>query len=217
VRVRPDPCDEPRDDPRDDHRDDHRFDHLIWKLGARLPGHDYRVFTTGFVDGIHPRTGAVKRFSLIDSADWVNVIALTADQRVVLVRQFRPGAARVCLEIPGGMIDPGEDPCAAAARELAEETGYTGAHWEVIGKVAPNPAIQSNTLYTVLALGVARTREPEPDDGEVLAVDTATLADCQRRLIEGEIDHALVVVAFAHLALRLCDLGAQPVEPRRPR
>lgn len=182
------------------------FDDLVWKLGARLPGHDYGIFTTGFADGVHPRTGAVKRFSLIDCADWVNVLALTADDRVVLLRQFRPGANRVCLEIPGGLIDPGEDPCAAAARELAEETGYTGSSWELIGKVAPNPAIQNNALYTVLARGVARTQPPTPDDGEVLAVETASLADCRRLILAGEIEHALVVVAFAHLALRSGDL-----------
>jgi ADP-ribose pyrophosphatase len=183
-------------------------DDLAWKLGARLPGHDYRIFTTAFVEGTNPRTGAHKRFSLIHSVDWVNVIALTADQRVVLIRQFRPGVERVCLEIPGGMIEPGEDPCTAAARELAEETGYTGGTLELLGKVAPNPAIQSNALYTVLARGVALTGPASPDDGEVLSVETASLAECQRRIVDGEIDHALVVVAFAHLALRRCDLSA---------
>ncbi len=184
-------------------------DDLTWKLGARLPGHDYRIFTTSFAEAAHPRTGVRKRFSLIDCVDWVNVIALTGDGRVVLVRQFRAGVNRVCLEIPGGMIEPGENPYAAAARELAEETGYTGGTLELLGKVAPNPAIQSNALYTVLARGVALTGPPTPDDGELLSVETATLAECQRRLLDGEIDHALVMVAFAHLALRSCDLGAR--------
>lgn len=182
-------------------------DDLIWKLGARLPGHDYRVFTTGFVEGTHPRTGATRRFSLIDSQDWVNVLALTAERQVVLLRQFRVGAGRVCLEIPGGIIEPGEQPCAAAARELAEETGYTGDRFELIGRVSPNPAIHTNSLYTVLARDVALTRPPTPDEGEVLAVETASLAECQRRLVAGDIEHALVMVAFAHLALRQCDLG----------
>lgn len=175
-------------------------DDLVWKLGARLPGHDYHVFSTAFVEATHPRTGALKRFSLIDCADWVNVLALTTDDRVVLLRQFRPGVARVCLEIPGGMIDPGEDPIAAAVRELAEETGYGGGSYELIGKVAPNPALQRNTLYTVLARGVGPVQAATPDDGEVLAVELASLAECQRRLVAGDIDHALVMVAFAHLA-----------------
>jgi len=140
---------------------------LVWKLGARVPGHDYRIFTTAFVDGTNPQTGATKRFSLIDSVDWVNVIALTADDR-----------------------------------------GYTGGNWELIGRVRPNPAIQNNTLFTVLARGVARTQPATPDAGEVLAVETATLAECRRRLLAGDIDHALVVVAFAHLALRQHELAA---------
>jgi 8-oxo-dGTP pyrophosphatase MutT (NUDIX family) len=177
-------------------------DDLTWRLGARHPGHDYKIFRTHFRDSANPRTGTAMRFSLIEAADWVNVIARTETGEIVMVRQYRPGVDRVCLEIPGGMIDPGEDPIAAARRELAEETGYTGGHAELIGRVAPNPAIQNNTLFTVLVTGVALTASPHLDPGEVIAVHTAPLAEVKRQIRDGELDHALVVVAFAHLVLR---------------
>lgn len=175
---------------------------LAWRRGASHAGHDYRIFRTLFRDGINPRSGTTTRFSLIECANWVNVIALTADEQVVMLRQYRPGTDRVCLEIPGGMIDPGEDPVAAGLRELAEETGYAGGTAELIGTVAPNPAIQNNALFTVLVRGVALAQPPEPEDGEVLAIHTAPLAEVKRQLQRGEIEHALVVVAFAHYFLR---------------
>ena len=177
-------------------------DDLTWKLGARHPGHDYRVFTTSFVEATNPRTGSPKRFSLIQSQDWVNVIALTRDERVVLVRQYRAGTNTVCLEIPGGLIDPGEDPLAGGRRELLEETGYSGGTWQVIGDVSPNPAIMTNRLYTVYGEGVEKTAELDLDDGEHIEVETATLAEIRDRLVRGDIDHALVVAAFGHLAFR---------------
>ncbi len=175
-------------------------DDLRWRLGARSPGHDYKIFTTCFVDAEHPHTGAPKRFSLIECVDWVNVIALTADDRVVLIRQFRPGTDTVCLEIPGGMVDPGETAEQAAARELAEETGYSARTWRPLGKVAPNPAIQNNHLHSFLALDAEPTTAPRPDGGEVIALELAPLPAVHQMLRDGRIDHALVVDAFAHLA-----------------
>src|SRR5687767_4407288 len=94
---------------------------LLWRLRDRAPGSDYRIFKTAFVDAAHPRTGAIKKFSLIECVDWVNVIALTPADEVVLIRQYRAGTNAVCLEIPGGMVDAGEDALTAAARELEEE------------------------------------------------------------------------------------------------
>jgi ADP-ribose pyrophosphatase len=174
---------------------------LVWKLGTPKPAATYRVFDTAFVDGIHPRTGATKRFSLIDAVDWINVIAITPEQQVVLIRQFRIGSNEVCLEIPGGMVDPGETPAEAAARELAEETGYSSSQWQPLGRVSPNPAIMTNHLYTYLARDAVQTGAPRPEGSEVIEVETATLAECHAAIREGRIDHALVVVAFAHLSL----------------
>ena len=181
-------------------------DDLEWRLGARMPQHEYVVFKTAFVEGEHPRTGEKKRFSLIEADDWVNVIAITRDERVVLIKQFRIGTAEVSLEIPGGMIDPGEEPLAAGVRELREETGYTGGAWRIAGRVRPNPALQGNWLWTILAEGVERTHEPDPGPGEVVSVHLASLDDVRAKLIAGDVTHALVVTAFAHLAFRAAPL-----------
>lgn len=181
-------------------------DDLTWRLGTRYPGHDYRIFRTTFVDGEHVSRGLTKRFSVIEAVDWVNVIALTPDEQVVLIRQYRVGIAKVCLEIPGGMVDPGEDARTAAARELVEETGYTATEWRLLGKVAPNPAIQNNYLHTFLALGATKTDELDLDGSEVVAVTTVPLRDVTELLRSGAIDHALVVAAFGHLAFTLGEL-----------
>ncbi|HLL23872.1 MAG TPA: NUDIX hydrolase [Kofleriaceae bacterium] len=181
-------------------------DELRWRLGTRTPGNDYRIFKTAFVEGTHPRTGAIKRFSLIEAVDWVNVIALTPGDDVVLIRQYRAGTSSVVLEIPGGMIDHGEDPLTAAKRELEEETGYTAPAWRALGSTLPNPAIQNNRLHSFLALDATQTHDTRFDASEVIALETAPLSEVRTMLRDGRIDHALVVTAFAHLALELGDL-----------
>ncbi|MEM7008904.1 MAG: NUDIX hydrolase, partial [Thermodesulfobacteriota bacterium] len=98
-----------------------------------------------------PITGDDHDFFVVEAPDWINVVALTEENEIVLIEQYRHGTDSVTVEIPGGMVDPGEEPLQTAKRELLEETGYAGENWVQIGVVHPNPAMQNNRCFMFLA------------------------------------------------------------------
>ena len=149
-----------------------------------------------------PATGGVHPFWRLEAAEWVNVVPVTADGHVVMVRQWRHGAREITLEIPGGIVDPGESPTDAAARELLEETGYGGGELVAIGALNPNPALFANRVHTFWARDVGRVAEIANHGHEETDVELIPLADLDRRVREGDIQHALVVAAlhWFHLA-----------------
>ncbi len=150
---------------------------------------------------VSARTGGVIDATIIDSPDWVNVVPLTPDGQVVLIHQFRFGTQHVTLEIPGGLIDPGEQPAGAARRELREETGFKCERVISLGSVAPNPAFMRNRLHCFVAEGCVLEGAQEQDPGEDIRVELHPLAEVDRMIASGGLDHALVQIAFQRLAL----------------
>ncbi|MEI6198222.1 MAG: NUDIX hydrolase, partial [Verrucomicrobiota bacterium] len=151
---------------------------LPWKKVSSKPVGDFRIFKIRSDICINPRTGKEHDFYVLDSVNWVNVIALTPDRKLVMIHQYRHGSGTVELEIPGGMMDPHEtDPVVAAIRELREETGYEGENARVLGKIHSNPAILSNTTFTVLIENCHLKHGVEFDHGEDLATQLVPVAE----------------------------------------
>jgi 8-oxo-dGTP pyrophosphatase MutT (NUDIX family) len=146
--------------------------------------------------------GVRSDFFFVDCPDWVNVVALTDDDDLVLIEQWRHARDRVTLEIPGGTVDPGESPLDAAERELKEETGYEARDWVRLGDIEPNPAILTNRCFTYLAVGAEKVADPDFDGNEHCVTVLRPWSDAMGLVADGTISHALVVVALTYETLR---------------
>jgi 8-oxo-dGTP pyrophosphatase MutT (NUDIX family) len=160
-----------------------------------------RVFDLDRVRFSPPDGSPPRSFFVVDAPDWVNVVALTPERRVVFVRQFRFGIDSITLEIPGGMCDGGEDPREAGGRELLEETGYLSEEMVDLGWVHPNPAVQTNRCHTFLARNALKVAEPRPDPDESFETVTVPIDEIPALVRNGVVTHALVVAAFYKLGL----------------
>jgi ADP-ribose pyrophosphatase len=173
-----------------------------WHTVSSSLAHDFRIFTVRSDFKVSPRTGSEHEFLVIDTVNWVNVVALTTDGQMVFAEQFRHGSGTVELEIPGGMMDPEDaSPEAAGCRELREETGYEGERARIIGQVFPNPAIMSNTCYTVLVENCRFGGALELDSGEDLITRLVPIDDVPGLVASGKIRHSLVIAGLYYFDL----------------
>lgn len=171
-------------------------DPLPWKLLSQRGEKDYRIFRTRTLNVADPRNGTEYVRTVIDAPDWCNVIPITTAGEVLLIRQFRFGTWSNTLEIPGGMVDPGEDALGAAVRELEEETGYRPASVKSLGVSHPNPAIFVNRLHSFLAVGCEKVHEGKQEGSEDIRVELVARAQLRDLVRSGQITHSLVLAAL---------------------
>jgi 8-oxo-dGTP pyrophosphatase MutT (NUDIX family) len=127
--------------------------------------------------------------------DWAHSICLDQDNRVCVVKQYRHGALRVMMELPGGVVEAGEDPLMAAKRELLEETGIRATQWRACGNFSPNPATHTNRFH-VFACRVQSIEAPHPDDSEEIQSGFLTLAQIRAAIDSGEFGQLLHIGAL---------------------
>ena len=173
-----------------------------WTIVKREQVADYKIFALHKKQVRSPRTGEIRDVHAIQFPDWVLILALTPQQEVVMVRQYRHGTEQVCLELPGGLVDPEDtSPQLSAQRELLEETGFNVSNIQLIGECYPQPAILSNRCFFYLAQDAVQTQQQNQDVGEDIEILTVPLKDIRAKIESKEIDHGMVLQAFFFLSL----------------
>jgi 8-oxo-dGTP pyrophosphatase MutT (NUDIX family) len=141
-----------------------------------------------------------RTYTVMDAANWAIVVPVLETPRgreFVMVRQWRHGSRSLSVEFPGGVFEPGEDPAAAAARELREETAYTPGKMEKIGEFNPNPAIMSNRVHFFLAEDLRETGAQDLDDDEYIEVERIAVEKVFQGMGRAPYGHALMGAALA--------------------
>ncbi len=168
----------------------------IWRKVRSEKVADCKIFKVRRDYSVRESSGKEHAFYCLENPDWVNVLAITKDNQVVIIEQFRHGSDDITIEIPGGMVDHGEDSSVAAKRELIEETGYTPREMISLGKCRPNPAIQDNWLHHYLAVDCEKTHDVQFDETENVVTKLVDFEKFTEMIASEAITHSAVLVAF---------------------
>jgi ADP-ribose pyrophosphatase len=179
-----------------------KFSKPRWNVSEDTKLLETPIFSLHQIDLIPDKSDKPAPFYVLNAPEWINVIALTADQEIVLVEQYRAGIHDASLEIPGGMVDQGEEPIEAAKRELLEETGYHSDEWISLGKASANPAIMSNYTHFYLAENCRCISDQQTDGFEDIRVHLQSLDQFFRLVDEGIVHHSVVLAAVAKYVIR---------------
>ena len=144
----------------------------------------------------HPEKPDSHTFFILNSPDWINVVAVDEEGRFITVNQHRLGTGECTIETPAGLIEPGEAPETAACRELLEETGYVPGELRLMKRLSANPAIMNNHIYFFRATGCRKAASQDLDAAEDIEVQLLTRDEIQAMLDGGEINHSIIVTAL---------------------
>ncbi len=174
-----------------------------WKTKEIKKIGDYRIFSFNSAVRTNPSSGLDSEFYFLNTPNWVNVIPITKDNKIIFVEQYRHGTDSVTLEVPAGLIEPSEAPRSAAERECLEETGYSSIEpAELLGVNSPNPAFLNNKCYSYLLKNCEKTFEQNLDSNEVIDVHFIEPLKVKEMIHSGEINHSLVLTAFFFYSLK---------------
>lgn len=170
-----------------------------WEVIRSEQGPNLVLFQTRYDWVKNPRNGKSMKAVVLETPDWVNIVALTLEKKIVVVKQYRFGISKVTVEIPAGIIEKGETPEQAAVRELEEETGYTASRWKYLGWAEANPAFLNNVCHHWLALDVVKTDSPHLDEGEDLSMTELSLERVRNEIEQGTMRNALSLLALSRV------------------
>ena len=162
---------------------------------------DLKIFKARFDFLINPRNQKEVKVSVLDAQDAVNIAAFTADQKVLLVKQYRFGSEELSMEFPGGFVDEGEDLLAAAKRELKEETGYSSNNWTYVGWVYANPVFMNSKIHHYVADHIQQDGETDFDDEEDIEHLLLSVKEMKQAVLRNEITHPHTIAALTKLEL----------------
>ena len=174
-------------------------DSLRWvKLGSEA-GPEIPLFRVRLDTMRHPTSSAEFERLVLETSDWVTVVAVTSDGKIVMVEQYRFGVGEITIEPVAGLVDQGEDSLGAAKRELLEESGFGKGTWRYLGSVQANPAIHNNLCHHWLVEDVELVQSPKPDAGEAIRVHLMSVEDIKEAIDSGRLKHPLGLSALTRV------------------